>query len=252
MSQRDAAEHAKNRVEGDFLALFLFGSYARGDPKEDSDVDVLQVVRNQRPSYRDGVFNFSVYTKEHLLSMAERGSLFVRHVLQESVVISDSEEIFEELRAHFRAPLSYADFRSDVCAATALLDVDDATYRTRWSGLHSLADNLLRSIVYSLAHDRGEYGFSLAKIANYLGDDRILRAHQIRSAYGPDPAAYRQVRDLLAEYCGKESRNPFGSIEALIVNSLENSELTVVLGLRLLNESGVLLPYEELAQTIGL
>ncbi|QSQ25243.1 nucleotidyltransferase domain-containing protein [Pyxidicoccus parkwayensis] len=251
MSQEDAIAQAMRRVDGDYIALLLFGSYARGDPQADSDVDVLQVVRTQRPSYRDGAFNFSVYTKDHLLTMAGRGSLFVHHILKESVPISDLEGIVEELKLHFRAPSTYASFRADVCKTAALLDVDDTTYRLRWSGLHSLADNLLRSLVYSLAHDRGETGFSLPKVAAHLEDGRIIKVHKIRSNYGPNPAAYRQARDLIAEYCGAESRNPFGSIEALIVNSLGISELTVVLGLRLLNESEAPLPYEEFAQTIG-
>jgi len=253
-SRDEAIAQAQSYISGDYTALVLFGSYARGDPGGSSDIDVLQVVREQRPSYRVGLVNVSVYTEEHLLAMADRGSLFVLHLLREGVVIYDPGQFLTALRSRFRQPESYEQFRKEVCAASALLDVDEDTYLRRWSGLYALADNLLRSLVYSLAHDKGETSFSLTRVSRFLGDERIVHAHEIRerAASTPDLNAYREMKDLISYYCGGESKNPFGSIEALIVNSLGVSDLTVVLGLRLLNESGAPIAYEEFAQTIGI
>jgi len=43
-------EDVKNILGDNFVEMILFGSYARGDYREDSDVDVLIVVKEKNKS----------------------------------------------------------------------------------------------------------------------------------------------------------------------------------------------------------
>src|SRR5438477_358219 len=74
-------------LSGPSLAVMLYGSRARGVSRPDSDVDVLQLVRDRPRSYSVGRANVAAYTPDHLAALAERGSLFVRHLRDDGVVL---------------------------------------------------------------------------------------------------------------------------------------------------------------------
>ena len=61
-----------------FMALFLYGSHARGDAKDTSDIDILQVTPVHTAPYTVGRFNITCYTFDQLLRLARRGGLFAR------------------------------------------------------------------------------------------------------------------------------------------------------------------------------
>jgi predicted nucleotidyltransferase len=233
-------------VEGEVMGLVLFGSHARDDPGPDSDVDVLQLAPSHRASYQKGNHAFSVYTLRHLAQMARDGSLFVRHVLREGRGLdAGGKELLRYLAVRYRAPRSYAKLLLDVREASALLDVTGDEYRGNWAALNRLAVHLLRSALYARAHDEGFEDFAVAHVQVHFGDCRIVPAVGLRNAADPDFASFCRVRELLGEYCGGLTKNPYVSSEALIVNSYGSRPLTVILGLRLLGDGSSLLVYED-------
>jgi hypothetical protein len=75
------------------LAVLLYGSYARGDADEISDVDVLVVGRaalgtaeiaGLLPASCEGPLHVSHYTWPELVAMSEYGSLFLHHIASEA------------------------------------------------------------------------------------------------------------------------------------------------------------------------
>lgn len=73
------------------IAQFLFGSHARGDFHESSDIDLLAVLSQENQSTKSiGRLNVSYYDGEHLLKEAAWGSLFVMHIVREAKLIYDS------------------------------------------------------------------------------------------------------------------------------------------------------------------
>lgn len=242
------ARQALDAVAGPSLAVVLFGSHARGRATAESDIDVLQIVCDAKLPYRLGPVSVSPYTLKQLLSMASKGSLFVLHVLREGVVLHDNRGPLEQIRAAFQAPGNYEGLRRDVCAAARLLDIDDHTYALRWQRFHALVAHLVRSDAYALLSDRGELVFSMPEVAHRLGDPRLLSITQLARRTGPDVKAFRAGVAILADFVSGPPMNPYGSIEALVVNSYGRSVLTVILGLRLLNDSGEPLEYESLEE----
>src|SRR6516225_10395691 len=76
-----------------FTALFLYGSHARGDAEETSDVDVLQVTPSHTAPYTVGRVNVTCYTLEQLLRLARHGSLFARHLVEEALPLADPQDV---------------------------------------------------------------------------------------------------------------------------------------------------------------
>lgn len=81
--------------------IILFGSYARGNPRPESDVDLLVVMDtplkevqqaiqiSQEIDYRFGL-DLIVHTPEYLAKRVKMGDWFLRDVLQEGKVLYES------------------------------------------------------------------------------------------------------------------------------------------------------------------
>jgi predicted nucleotidyltransferase len=90
-------------------AIALFGSRARGDHEPGSDTDLLLITSESTPRHvRKGNLSLSLYPYEDLISRAQRGDLFVCHVVKEAKVLYDHDGHFEVLRSSFRLRKSYS------------------------------------------------------------------------------------------------------------------------------------------------
>jgi predicted nucleotidyltransferase len=81
--------------------IILFGSYARGDPRPESDVDLLVIIdaslKESKLSleirrYLGVMFGLDliVYTSQHLKDRVEMGDWFLHDVLEEGKVLYES------------------------------------------------------------------------------------------------------------------------------------------------------------------
>lgn len=90
-------------------AIFLYGSWARGDQGTGSDHDLLMVTSEER-SYHvtDGHLSMSYYPLASLESKAAAGDLFVYHIVLEAKVVFDPDNVLGRLRRLLRPKASYA------------------------------------------------------------------------------------------------------------------------------------------------
>lgn len=248
MELADVKAQALAALRGPSLAVVLYGSHVRGRATSESDVDVLQVVANPATAYRVGPVSVTPYTPKHLIAMSRDGSLFVRHVIDEGVVLHDPLRLIEQVRACFRRPATYERLRAEVCAAARLMDVSNEEYERRWRKYHSLVAHLVRSYAYSVLADRNELVFDWNDAVRALKDPELGCVIPVARATRPSLEEFRSARSLLARACGAAPRNDYGTTEALIVNAYGRSPLTVILGLRLLNDSDAPLEYEALEE----
>jgi predicted nucleotidyltransferase len=235
-------------IQGEYRALWLFGSCARGDADLFSDIDVIQVSGKRAASYRVGRLAVSVYTLPHLFRMAWSGSLFVRHLIQEAVAIEDNNNLLGDLRVSFVEPESYLEYRRELMAASVLLSVSESEYRSRQERQWRLGCFIFRSYLYALLADDRQLVFSIKDVSCVLKDQRIEELLRSRQA---DYVRYQQLLHVLADYSGPIPICTAGSIEAEIVNAWGKRSLLVILGLRLLNSSDLLPEYEVLAEVVG-
>jgi predicted nucleotidyltransferase len=81
--------------------IILFGSYARGNPRPESDVDLLVVMETPLKGSQQSLeirhylgvmfgLDLLVYTPQHLKERVEMGDWFLRDVLKEGKVLYES------------------------------------------------------------------------------------------------------------------------------------------------------------------
>lgn len=90
------------------LALLLFGSRARGDQSNDSDIDLLAVTENESPTVT-GPPKASLYhySPSWLEAKAFDGDLFVWHLVSEALPIYDPTDRLGVLNKKFRFKSNY-------------------------------------------------------------------------------------------------------------------------------------------------
>jgi hypothetical protein len=232
------------RVRGEILGtiedtqapLMLFGSYARKDSTDESDIDVLEVTKVRLPPYKRGRINVSPYTVHTLSYLCSHGSLFVLHLLNDGIIIRDRDRRLADTLRKYISPRDYRYYRTQLRGAVPLLDCSAEFYSRKWRQLHRIAIFLLRSSCFAELAERGTPLFAMKAVARVLRDDRIEKAYFLKSCHSPNRSLFEFTATLVAEYLHAELHNPYGSVEALLVAGGDRSRLLKALGARLLDD----------------
>jgi hypothetical protein len=222
-----------------FSALFLYGSFARGDQDRSSDIDILQVTPTHTAPYASGKINITCYTADQLRALASNGALFAKHLVLEAVPLVDPASLLDKLKSIFTAPSDYRYLCRDVTDSVALVAVTEDTFRESPKHYSATAGYLLRTYVYARAFDLGAKSFSMRHVTELTGDDRPrerLVALRPRKTY----SSFRSVVDLLFELTQTAPFSRQESLEAFVVNSYGSCDLAVILGLRILARGGLI------------
>lgn len=214
----------------------LYGSHARGDSTSDSDVDLLEV----RPEWHEHRsverVSISAYTQDQLLRMAVAGSLFVLHLRDEGRVLSDPEGVLSRVLSAYRTPASYDPLWREIAAASRALDASAEVLGRNPEGFTRLALYLLRTaaIVRQL-EQTGAARFAIPVLAERLAVPELVEIFAQRETIArADTARVLAARSLLESLVGLPLANPYGSLEALAVNTEVDHPIAAHLMLRLL------------------
>ncbi|GAA5051789.1 hypothetical protein GCM10023208_12020 [Erythrobacter westpacificensis] len=150
------------------LAIVLYGSRARGDAREDSDVDVLVAAKTGKllsPRKFDGL-SVHFYPQDWMISRAAEGDLFACHIAFEGVSVFEAQSFLDEMRHSFQRKRSYQKERDIAVAVLSLTARSDWTFndeirrRFFWS---------IRTLALTILAERKEADFSLAGLDRALG-----------------------------------------------------------------------------------
>jgi hypothetical protein len=216
-----------------FRALLLYGSYARGEQDESSDLDILQLTTTHTSSYSRGKVNFTCYTRDQLFTLAINGALFARHLALEGVSLFDPNGILTELKAAYVAPVNYSRIQDEVIQAIPLVAIRKHEFVEHPYQYCSTASYLLRTFVYARAFQQGAESFSMKHISSVNGDNRP-RQRLVELRECKDYSRFRSVVDLLFELADTPFFIRQESLEALVLNMFGVCDLAVILGLRIL------------------
>lgn len=239
---------ARTVVVPPFSALFLYGSCARGDQEESSDIDVLQVTPTHTAAYAQGIVNITCYTPEQLASLAKIGSLFVKHLVLEAIPLVDPTNFLITLKRTYTPPTDYRDVYSAVKGALPIVAIPESVFEEDAFHYSATAGYLLRTYVYAKAFTLGALSFSMRHVEGVIGDTRPRERINALRRY-KTYSQFRSVVDLLFELTNSAPFYRNESLEAFVVNSYGACDLAVILGLRILAH-GNLLAYPVIQPTL--
>lgn len=196
-------------------AVLAYGSRARGDALEDSDLDLLVLSSVGGPNRTSGNVSVAVYTEEELRRSS--GTLFGYHLRRDSRCIYDPNQKLRKITENL------GDVDTDRVFSRAkhlgkILMRHDSDIQNYLPGLYREARYLLRSCLYAKAISEGEPCFSVRVLADRYRQPRYadLLSAQPRAASSIDD--YLFCRKQLSEVLRGIESNEHGTLEALIVN----------------------------------
>ena len=203
----------------DSSGLLLYGSRARGDAVPDSDLDLLAIIEQPRPSILSGDVSVSYYTIAQLES--GRGTLFGAHLKRDAKVLWDPKGELSTALSRM-GEVDTERLFSRARNVSKILGCPEMDLPKYLPGLLREARYLLRSCLYACAIADGHPCFSVREIAQRNADPSLAPLLASRHTAEPSVDDLIECISRLEAILGKLPINPHGSLEALVVNEWQN------------------------------
>lgn len=219
------------------LALMIYGSVARGSANSRSDLDVLELVTERPAPYKMGRANITQYLPTHLRQLAERGSLFVMHLLAEGEIVMDAHGVRSRALSAYVPPADYRDVREQISLAGAALDPNASDIGRYLPALVRMGIYLLRTATYVRCIEMGQPTFDVSEAVDVVGQSGLYEAIELRRRAEFTVSDLVGIRGHLAGLLGDLPHNRLPSIEAYAVSVSERQDMAALFG-AILGERG--------------
>lgn len=163
-------------------SIALFGSRARGDSDAFSDSDLLVIsdhfIDREQNLFAQRGFSVSSFTWKQFEAMAADGSLFVQHVKQESIILSDADGRLQSVLGGFSPECDQRSRLSDNCAFFEVTCGTPDHIRTIGWAFDVLAV-AVRNHAVLLAAQEESYIFSFASLIDWLARKYGLSSNEL-------------------------------------------------------------------------
>lgn len=203
----------------DITAMLIYGSQARGDATATSDLDLLALVPEQRPSLHCGDISISFYTNSQLETGI--GTLFGTHLKRDSKILWDPDGTLMIIISKM-GDLDTGRLFQRATSMSTIFTTRNYDLPKYLEGLSKHARYLLRSCLYTQAIANGQPCFSVREIASRHGDPELVNLLASRQSDDPNIGTYNECLNRLKVLIGDFPDNPHGSLEATIVNEWTN------------------------------
>jgi hypothetical protein len=202
-------------LPADARALLVYGSQARGDAVDGSDLDLLALVDTPRPSTYAGDVNVSYYTLEQLTTGI--GTLFGAHLKRDGKILWDDDgQLVGAIEA-----MGVVDTDRLLRRALQMSELfmsPEHDLPKYLPGLLREARYLLRSCLYAQAIAAGDPCFSVRELAVRHDDPDLAELLASRQPGEPTINELTECLSRLRRIIGDFPPSRNGSLEATVVN----------------------------------
>lgn len=241
-------ERGWQAIAGQALGVLLYGSWARREGHDSSDLDLIVLSRRDRPPRREPQISVSVYSPEQLASATR--TLFGTHLARDGVVVHDPSGTLVSIVAGLDPPQA-DELMARVRNSAIALNASAADLELYLPGLVQLARYLLRTATYALALAQGAPCFSLPELATRFEQPELPVILSSHASIYPTPTrvVFENLVRRLENVVGPLPANPYGSLQALIV-ALWATEPDIATFATLALGTDESLPYSDLPKVI--
>ena len=242
-------EAAMSVVPADAIGLLVYGSRARADYIQDSDLDLLALVHEPAGSMTYRNANLSRYTSAQLRSAS--GTLFGMHIRRDGVVVADTCGELRSLIHEIEDP-DPPRLLARVHHFSGILESSDRDLDLYLPGLCRLARYLLRTAIYSLALADGRPCFSVRELAERFAEPELVALLSSDQDVVAEPSSeeFEKLRRRLRAAVGAPERSCYRSLESLAVAAWDDDrELSTLAIMAMTGEDGEI-DYSELPKVL--
>lgn len=202
-------------LPADVRAVLVYGSQARGDAVEGSDLDLLALVPTPRASLDSAGVSVSFYTPHQLGTGV--GTLFGAHLKRDSRMLWDPEGELAQI-IELMGEVDTARLFGRASDMSVLFTTPHRDLPKYLPGLLRHARYLLRSCLYAQAIAVGQPCFSVREIAGRRKDSALVELLASRQKSAPALSNLQECLQRLTMLIGQFPMSSHGSLEATIVN----------------------------------
>lgn len=182
-----------------FSSLVLYGSCARGDNNQGSDIDMLAIHNgNEYEMLFLGNLNVSAYPHELALEKARAGDLFMSHVVYEGRIVTDAFGYVRSVFDSFRYKESYS-VEKKMASDLAWYLVLNSKRIEDYSLLNKRLAWCIRSMLIAEAAEIRLPIFSSRALAEFYGHDSIYKIIENKSSPKYNEGFVVDVKNILLD-----------------------------------------------------
>jgi len=223
-------------------SIILFGSIARNDSRDTSDIDLLLITRQEiRPREvkktipkallpQKRSISLSTYTEARFCAAYEKGSLFLAHLIYEGEVLYDNG-FYRNLRQKV-FKLSEQKMKTTLKVLKEKLKVTDdlRKYNSLYIGVLADFFSISRNLAYNLLAMKGEVVFNKRIAFSRLAEILPHYKREICELYDLEPFFLRNVKGISEPlpfspyYCEEKVVRMRENVKRILVGVTENDQ----------------------------